>query len=145
MRALFLFIICTSPLAFAQRSLEDTLPAYSKAYDTAFRSLGRVELSDTQTRIKRLGDAGKPLQAELDALRGGQGEVSDRLVKAVGLKKQALAEKKPTGVEEGTKVLADAEAKAQRLIASLKSLHEKLTAAGAPEIKTPERDPDARD
>ena len=116
-----------------------------KAYNTAFDSLGRVELSDAQTRIKGLREGGKPFQAELDELRRGQHEVSDLLVKAVRLKKQALEEKKPAGVEEGTKVLGEAEAKAQRLIASLKGLHEKLTAAGAPEIKTPERDPNARD
>src|SRR3990167_6607314 len=117
------------------RSMNDALPAYAAAYDTAFKRLGSVELSDTQTRIQRLGEAGKSFQAELDGLRRRQGEVSDLLVKAVELKKQALAEQKPAGVEEGTRVLGEADAKAQLLRTDLTRLDAKLTAAGAPQVE----------
>jgi len=131
---------------FAQRKMEDVIPAYSKAYDAAFRRLQTVELSDTQTRVTRFGAQGKPFQPQLDELRRRQGEVSDLLVKAVGMKKQALADKKPEGVEEGTRVLVDAEQRAQRLYDDVARLNQKLTAAGAPPAPAgPPREPGARD
>ncbi|MBK7859707.1 MAG: hypothetical protein IPJ65_14025 [Archangiaceae bacterium] len=145
MRAVSLFCAGLILSGCPQRSIEDTLRAYSTAYDRAFRSLGRLELSEAQTRITGLGGAGEAFQADLDALRRGQGEVSDLLVKAVELKKQALAEKNAAGIDEGTKLLGDAEAMAQGLIVALKELDAKLSAAGAPELKAEERNPSVRD
>ncbi len=129
-----------------QRTMDDVTRAYAAAYDTAFRRLGTLGLADTQTRIERLGEAGKPFQTELEALKRRQHEVNDLLVKAVGLKKQALMEKKIAGVEEGTRVLVEADAKGVSTAAEIKRLNDKLTAAGAPLIDPgPPRDPNARD
>ncbi|MBL8915031.1 MAG: hypothetical protein JNM17_30280, partial [Archangium sp.] len=49
------------------------------------------------------------------------------------------------GVEDATKVLVDADARMQTLVTDSKRLTDKLTAAGAPIIETPPRDPNARD
>ena len=134
-------LLCGCP----SRTIEDTLPAYSKAYSVAFDRLKIVELTDTQTRIQRLGDAGKAFEPELAELRRGQAVVMDLLVKSVELKKKGLADKKPATVDEAIKLLGDADEKAQRLGADAKRLSEKLTAAGAPEIIAEPRDPNARD
>ncbi len=129
-----------------QRTMDELLPTYAAAYDTAFRRLGTLGLADTQTRIERLGEAGKPFRAELDGLRRRQAEVNDLIVKAVELKKQALVEKKTAGVEEGLRVLKEADAKAVSVAGDIKRLNEKLTAAGAAVIApAPPRDPNARD
>ena len=134
-------LLCGCP----SRTIEDTLPAYSRAYGTAFDRLKSVELSDTQERMGGLGEAGKAFEPELAELRRRQGEVMDLLVKSVELKKQGLADKKPTTVDEAIKLLDDADAKAQRLSGDLKRLNEKLTTAGAPELVAQPRDPNARD
>lgn len=73
MRALLLFVAFALTTSCAQRSLEDTLPAYSRAFNAAFESLGRVDLSDAQTRITRLGNGGRAFQPDLDELRRAQG------------------------------------------------------------------------
>ena len=128
------------------RTVEDVVPAYAKAYDTVFEHLGDIALSDAQTRIGRLGDAGKPFQPKLAELRTRQGEVSDLMVKAVRQKQQALADKQPAPIEQATLMLKDADAKAQQLKADLARFNETLTAAGAPIIPpAPPRDPNARD
>lgn len=128
------------------RTVEDALPAFSKAYGVAFDRLKTVELSDTQTRITRLGAAGTRFQADLDALRKRQGEVSDLLVKAVEAKQQGQRDHRAQAVDDATKLLADADGRAQRLAADVKRLNEQLTAAGAPVIDPgPARDPNARD
>ncbi len=133
-------------LAAAPASMETAVATYSKAYNSAFDRLKAVELSDTQTRITRLGAKGKALQPNLDELRRRQGEVSDALVKAVQLGKRGRDEKRAEVMEQASAILRDADAQAQRLLADVKSLTEKLTAAGAPVIDPgPPRDPNARD
>lgn len=133
-------------LAVAPITVDQSSPAFTKAYSTAFDRLKTVELSDTQTRIQRLGPKGKPFQAELDGLRKRQGEVSDLMVKAVELKKKAETEKKSALVDDAVKVLQDADGRAVKLVDDVKKLNERLTAAGAPLIAPePPRDPNARD
>lgn len=130
----------------APRSMPEATAAYARAYDSAFKALGTVGLADTQSRLQKLGKAGKSLQPELEDLSRRQHEVNDLIVKAVESKKQALADGKPAAVDEAAKVLGDAEGKAQRLHADLVKFNEKLTAAGAPQLAPePPRDPNARD
>lgn len=125
--------------------LEQALTTFSKTYFTVFDRMKSVELGDTQTRITRLGAPGKPFQPELDSLRKRQGEVSDLMVKAVLAKKKAEADRNAAAVDEATKVLVDADARMQTLVGDVKRFGDKLTAAGAPIIETPPRDPNARD
>lgn len=138
---LLALVLSAAPLA-----MEPALAAFSKAYNTAFDRLKVVELSDTQTRITRLKDAGKPFQPELDRLRKRQGEVSDLLVRAIELKNLGVAQKRAALVEEATRLLVDADARARVLPGDVKKLDDRLTAAGAPVIDPgPPRDPNARD
>lgn len=132
--------------ACPSRSVDDALPAFSKAYDGAFRRLGTIELSDTQARVQALGDAGQGFGGQLAELRRRQGEISDLLVKAVELKKKGVADRQAAAVDEATRVLGEADAKAARLGTDLEALERALTAAGAPPTKRgPPRDPNARD
>ncbi|MFO0597862.1 MAG: hypothetical protein U0228_21350 [Myxococcaceae bacterium] len=127
-------------LSVAPVAVDQPTPAFKKAYDAAFDRLKGVSLSDTQTRIQRLGAKGKSFQGELDALRKRQGEVSDALVKAIELARQAGKS------DEAVKVLQDADARAVKLLEDVKKLNERLTAAGAPVIEPgPPADPNARD
>lgn len=133
-------------LAVTPDSMDASLKVYSKAYNTAFDRLKGVELSDTQTRIQKLGPKGKTFQPQLDELRKRQGEVSDLLVKAVELRKKGEAERRAATVDEGTKVLVTADTKSQALLTDLAQFNQKLTEAGAPIIDPgPPRDPNARD
>lgn len=136
--ALVSLVVMASPL-------EQSLATYSKAYNTVFDRMKSVELSDAQTRITRLGAAGKAFQPELEALRKRQGEVSDLMVKAVLAKKKAEADRSAAAVDVATNVLVDADARMQTLVTDVKRFGDKLTAAGAPIIETPPRDPNARD
>lgn len=141
-----LVVVLPLLVGLAPRRVEDLLPAYMKAYNTVFDRLKGVELSDTDWRIKRLGERGKVFLPVVADLRRRQGEISDLMVKAVLMKKQAVADNKPAVVEEATRLLIDGDARSQRVLVDLARLNEKLTAEGAPKVAPqPPRDPNARD
>lgn len=139
-------VLLSLVLSVAPITVDDSSPAFNRAYDAVFERLKTVELSDTQTRVQRMAAKGKPFQVELDALRKRQGEVSDLMVKAIELKKKGETEKKAQPIDEALEVLQDADARARKLVDDVRSLNERLTAAGAPKLDPgPPRDPNARD
>lgn len=128
------------------RSMNDAMHDGAKAFDTAFRRLQTIELTDAQSRVTALGAAGQAFQAELAELRRRQGEVNDLIVKGVELKKQGELEQKTATVDEAIRVFREADSKGQKLSADLAAFHVNLTAAGAPPVEArPARDPNARD
>ncbi len=130
----------------AAPKMDEALSTFAKTYNTTFDRLKSVELSDTETRIRRLGEKGKAFEAELGALRKRQYDANDLLVKAIEKKKQGATEKKVQLVEEATKALLEIDGLAQGALDGVKKLNERLTAAGAPLIDPgPPRDPNARD
>ena len=146
MKPSLLLVVGTLLWSWPSQAGESSLPAYTKAFNTAFERLGTLGLADTQTRISKLGAKGQAFAPKLAELRTRQNEVNDLIVKAVQMKKQAPADKLAAETEAATAILRSADQKGLALAADIKALNEQLTAAGAPLLPPePPRDPNARD
>lgn len=136
-------VILLALCACSRPSVDDKLPVFSSAYNAAFARLGTLGLADTQTRVERLGEAGKAFRPELEALQRRQHEVNDAIVKAVEMKKKAVTDNDPASVEAATTLLRGAANDGGKIAADITAFNARLTAAGAPVIEA--RDPNARD
>lgn len=146
MRALLLVVGTLLLAGCTKPSQKEPRATFSATYDAPFRRLKTVELSDLRSRIERLGESGKALQPDLEALQRGQAEVMELLVKATTLRQQSEAEKKPALLEEALQTLRTADGKTVALVAARDALKARVNATpGAPPEAPPEPTTGGRD
>jgi len=102
---------------------------YSAAYTPAYEQYRNLKLRDVQEAIWGAGDAGKPLQAEHDALKQRADEIEALLNDANKQASDGRAKGDAALVKKGTDLLAEARKKSDALKPEIAALAAKVPAA----------------